>query len=121
MVNMSDRFEVQAMHVGSGVIRDGDEQNDVYKLLNIQVRIYYPPQANLMAKYPTTEEIAAELAKVIEKTSTEINFYKPKEDTKKIKSPCAFRGGEEIATENEFGWHKVYSKYTPENLLEQDG
>lgn len=111
---MSDRFEVESIHVSSGALLDNNPpatHKDIYKLVNLQVRVYYPPQPNLLDAGPTQEELAEDLGQVVrealEKADLRMDTEVSLSERKKIKHPSPFKNGEEIAKEAEFGWYKV--------------
>lgn len=112
---METRFEVKSVHVGSGVLVDnvnamGEGRIDgdaIYKLMNIMIKIKFPPIKNLLEKGPTKEEIADEIAQVIYNKIVEADVLDVRHKGDKIKNLTPFKRNEEVADDDKFGWYKV--------------
>ena|SRR5579859_4522195 len=109
---MNDRFEVQSIHVSSGAILDNnpiEDYKDIYKLINVQVKVYYPPVADLRTQGPSTNEIADDLGKVIADAASKMDLISPLDSEAKVKMkhPTIFPKDDELAEEKEFGLYKV--------------
>lgn len=100
-------FEVKSMHLSSAAINE--DLTDVFRLINIQVRMNYFQQRDLLTTdYPTHAETADELGNAVrdEFNKLGVRWHLPEETTTKVKI-CDPNGFTEEASEKEFGWYKI--------------
>lgn len=109
---MEKRFEAKSVHLGSGAIMEHDN-SDIYKLMNIMVKIKFPRVADLRSQGPSREEIVDQLVQEIKDKLMSINSIdasfggNPHPKPEKVKNLTPFRGNEEIADDDKFGWYKL--------------
>lgn len=89
------------------------DNSDIYKLMNIMVKIKCPGVSDLRTVGLSREEIVDQLLeeikdKLMSISNMNVTFGgQPHPIPEKIKNLTPFRGNEEIADDDKFGWYKL--------------